>query len=161
MGGGTYSLKAATVRSRSYASSTRQETFRQRSLDPEMDIKGKVRESCDSEEHPNSYPIIIALDMTGSMGNVPFELIKGGFPKLMGKIMGENIPDIQICFVGAGDDIYDEVPTTNSTRSGSPNCTSNRAAAVMTERRIPLHGTSLHVIPRLTVSRSVASRDVL
>ena len=110
MGGGTYSLKAATVRSRSYASSTRQETFRQRSLDPEMDIKGKVRESCDSEEHPNSYPIIIALDMTGSMGNVRFELIKGGFPKLMGKIMGENIPDIQICFVGMGDDVYDEVP---------------------------------------------------
>ena len=111
MGGGTYALKSAEVRSRSvYSKMSRQETFTSRSLDPEMDIRGKVRESCDSDEHPNSFPVIIALDVTGSMGSVPHELIKGGFPKIMGKIMGENIPDVQVCFLGIGDDVYDSAP---------------------------------------------------
>lgn len=43
-----------------------------------MNIVGKIRECRDSEEHPESLPIIIALDVTGSMGMVPHSLITGG-----------------------------------------------------------------------------------
>lgn len=51
----------------------------------------------ESEEHPNSFPIIIALDVTGSMGRIPYELITEGFPKLMKKIMDEGVQDLQVC----------------------------------------------------------------
>lgn len=87
-----------------------QNTFTQRSLDPEMNINGKVRESCDSEEHPESFPIIIALDVTGSMSTIPAELISDSFPEIMKSVMDANVEHAQVCFVGVGDDIYDRCP---------------------------------------------------
>lgn len=42
--------------------------------------KALLREARDSEAHPNSLPIIIALDVTGSMRKIPHELVKDGLP---------------------------------------------------------------------------------
>lgn len=92
------------------SSAIRQHVFTQRSLDPEMDIRGKVRESCDSEEHPTSYPIIIGLDVTGSMCSIPAELLVNSFPEIMKSIMDAGIEHAQVCFVGIGDDVYDRAP---------------------------------------------------
>jgi hypothetical protein len=75
-----------------------------------MNIKGKVRESCDSEEHPKSYPIIIGLDVTGSMGQVPENLIKEAFPEIMKAVMDKGVEHAQICFVGIGDHYSDDAP---------------------------------------------------
>lgn len=75
-----------------------------------MNIKNKVRESRDSEEHPNSFPIILALDVTGSMGRIPHMLITEGFPEIMKKIMNNGIKDPQVCFVGVGDHHSDKAP---------------------------------------------------
>jgi hypothetical protein len=78
-----------------------------------MDPKNiSVRESRDSEEHPESYPIIIALDETGSMGIIPDNLITNLLPKIMKKIMDAGIPNPQVCFMGFGDcqECYENAP---------------------------------------------------
>ena len=112
MGGGYYSYSSASTRSYNLRSSnvSREEIFHNRTMDKEMDIKGKVRESCDGVDHPKSFPIIIALDVTGSMGVVPENLIKEGFPEIMKKIMDEGVEDPQVCFLGFGDYYCDDAP---------------------------------------------------
>ncbi|MBO6026680.1 MAG: hypothetical protein J6P73_05480 [Bacteroidales bacterium] len=108
MGGGFYSFDRASARSVSYQSQSREQIFSNRSIDPLMVIKDKVRESCDSEEHPTSYPVIIGLDVTGSMGRVPENLIKEAFPEIMKTIMEKGVEHAQICFVGIGDHYSDQ-----------------------------------------------------
>lgn len=110
MGGGFYSFDRARARSANYQTHSREEIFSNRAIDPLMVIKDKVRESCDSEEHPNSYPIIIGLDVTGSMGRVPENLIKEAFPEIMKTIMEKGVEHAQICFVGIGDHYSDDAP---------------------------------------------------
>ena len=111
MGGGSYSYNTSIVRaSNVYASMDRNEVFTSTSLNPQMDIKNKVRECVDSEEHPNAFPIIIGLDVTGSMGRIPYELITSGLPQIMKKIMDEGVKDPQVCFLGIGDSRSDTTP---------------------------------------------------
>lgn len=110
MGGGFYSFDRAQARSANYQRKSREEIFSNNAIDPLMVIKGKVRESCDSEEHPNSYPIIIGLDVTGSMGQVPENLIKEAFPEIMKTIMEKGVEHAQICFLGIGDHYSDDAP---------------------------------------------------
>lgn len=118
MGSGSYSYMSAHARSaeRTAAYSHLSETaameqaFTQKHIDSEMIINGKIRESRDSEEHPNSFPIIIALDTTGSMGHIPMDLIKGSFPEIMKSIIDAGVPDPQVCFIGVGDCYFDNAP---------------------------------------------------
>ena len=69
-----------------------------------------VRESRDSEEHPFSTPIIIALDVTGSMMDTPYEMIKDQFPKIMDSLIQLGVSDPQIMFMAIGDHVYDRYP---------------------------------------------------
>ena len=110
MGCGSYNVSESRSRSfASYQTKSREEIFSQRHLSPSMNPKGvKIRESRDSEEHPESYPIIIALDETGSMGQIPELLIKNVLPDIMEKIIKAGIPNPQIMFMGIGDCCYHE-----------------------------------------------------
>lgn len=72
--------------------------------------KALIRESRDSETHPNSVPIIIALDVTGSMGKIPHQLVKDGLPTLMSGIIQNGIPDPQVLFLAVGDVTCDRHP---------------------------------------------------
>lgn len=111
MGGGSYSYSTSVARADAvYKSMDRSEIFTSTSLNPQMDIKNKVRECVDSEEHPNAFPIIIGLDVTGSMGRIPYELITSGLPQIMKKIMDEGVKDPQVCFLGIGDSRSDSAP---------------------------------------------------
>lgn len=111
MGGGSYSYNTSVTRaSNVYQSMDRSEVFTSTSLNPQMDIKNKIRECVDSEEHPNAFPIIIGLDVTGSMGRIPYELITNSLPQIMKKIMDEGVKDPQVCFLGIGDSRCDNAP---------------------------------------------------
>ncbi len=91
---------------------TRSEIFARHSMHEAFDPKEiKVRESCDSEEHPNSTPIITALDVTGSMGHIPAALIRDGLSRMATEILERKpVPDPQLMFMAVGDAYYDSYP---------------------------------------------------
>ena len=111
MGAGYYSYYTAQMRrSVKYEKATMEEIFTQTTMDPKMNPLGKIRECCENEEHPDTLPIIIGLDVTGSMGHVPAHLIKNDFPEVMKKILEEGVPCPQLCFVAYGDHLCDDFP---------------------------------------------------
>lgn len=67
-----------------------------------------IRECCDSDEHPNTIPVILALDVTGSMGSAAAEVAK----KL--NVIMENlykkIIDVEFLPAAIGDFSYDRSP---------------------------------------------------
>lgn len=69
-----------------------------------------VRESRDSSLHPDSVPIIVALDVTGSMGSIPENLIRNKLGALMNTIIDNGILDPQIMFMAIGDHVADDFP---------------------------------------------------
>lgn len=111
MGGGSYSYTASVERSRVHSTKSTHEIFKQRNVNSAMNPYDLgIRESRDSEEHPESYPIIIALDVTGSMGSIPTFLVKEGFPNLMDRIIKGGIAHPQVLFLGIGDHECDSAP---------------------------------------------------
>lgn len=110
MGGGSYSYTRDIETKLHNSSMSREEVFRQRQMNPDMNIKNKIRECRDSEEHPETLPIIIGLDVTGSMGAIPHRLVTQDFPNIMKKIMDAGIAHPQVCFVGIGDHECDNAP---------------------------------------------------
>lgn len=110
MGGGSYSYTRDLGTKLHNSSMSREEVFRQRQMNPEMNIKGKIRECRDSEEHHETLPIIIGLDVTGSMGAIPHRLVTQDFPDIMKKIMDAGIAHPQVCFIGIGDHECDSAP---------------------------------------------------
>jgi hypothetical protein len=77
---------------------------------PDMDIKGKRRESRDSTAHPNSKGIAVVFDVTGSMGGIPVVLQKK-LGQLMRVLLAKSyMPDPQILFGAIGDANCDSVP---------------------------------------------------
>jgi hypothetical protein len=85
--------------------------FKSRSMEERFDPKFiDVRESMDSEEHPNSTPVIIGLDTTGSMGYLSEEIAKNGLNETMLKIYASKpIDDPQLMFAAIGD-VTDRAP---------------------------------------------------
>ncbi|WP_417908827.1 hypothetical protein [Candidatus Electronema sp. PJ] len=113
MGWGSYSVddRAARAASVGYGTKSAHEIFSQRSINNAMNPHGiRVRESRDSAEHPNSVAIILALDVTGSMGSIPHHLVKEGLPKIMGRIIQSGTPDPQLLFLAIGDHECDNSP---------------------------------------------------
>jgi len=91
---------------------TRSELFTASALDPSFDPAHiGVRESRDSDTNPRSTPIAIALDVTGSMGAIPHELIKGGLGTLAQEIINRKpVTDPHLMFLGVGDVNSDRAP---------------------------------------------------
>lgn len=70
-------------------------------LDPKQ---FKIRESRDSAAHPNSTPVIVAIDQTGSMGVLAETLIRKGIGILMESLLERKpISDPQLMLMAIGD----------------------------------------------------------
>lgn len=85
-----------------------QEIFKQRYIAKELDPKNVIRECCDSEEHPNTRPVILALDVTGSMGGASVKVAKE-----LNVIMTElydKVRDVEFMIMGIGDLSCDDAP---------------------------------------------------
>ena len=62
------------------------------------------RESVDSPNNPASTPVIVALDVTGSMGRIPHNLVQGNLGTLMEELIARRpISDPHLMFMGVGD----------------------------------------------------------
>lgn len=88
--------------------STSQDTFKAHRIDPALDPKNVVRECRDSEDHPNTVPVILALDVTGSMGQSAVEVAKK-LNVIMTKLF-EEVKDVEFLTMGIGDLAYDDAP---------------------------------------------------
>lgn len=102
----------AYASSTNYRSATRAETFKNSNLPKALDPSQiTVRESRDSEQNPMSTPIILALDVTGSMGKYAEIIAKDALPVLMQGIYEQTpVTDPHVMFMGVGDVKSDRAP---------------------------------------------------
>ena len=87
---------------------TDQQIFTQTVLHPRLNPQNVIRECCDSEDHPASIPVILALDVTGSMGAASAEVAKK-MNEVMTRLYSE-IQDVEFMVMGIGDLSYDRAP---------------------------------------------------
>ena len=90
------------------SSYTAQDLFKSHSIQPELNPYQVVRECCDTEEHPNTVPVILALDVTGSMGSGAAEVAKK-LNEVMTKLF-DKVTDVEFLVMGIGDLAYDNAP---------------------------------------------------
>lgn len=115
MGSGSFSSSSFASYSRSvgkmYDDTTGRvsgQEYKSTKVDEKLNPKNVIRECCNTDEHPNTIPVILALDVTGSMGNACKETAEA-----LGKIMEElysKYKDIQVMVMGIGDLAYDRGP---------------------------------------------------
>ncbi|KQZ39685.1 hypothetical protein [Duganella sp. Root1480D1] len=111
MGHGNYSFSAHAALVADRASASRSQVFQQNSCHPLMNPKGiKMRESRDNADHPNSLGIVFALDVTGSMGDIPEQLATKELPTFMRLLTACGVADPQIQFMAIGDATCDDAP---------------------------------------------------
>lgn len=82
-----------------------------RAVHPKMNPRGvKVRESRDSDAHPQSHAVAVLFDVTGSMQGVP-RILQANLPKLMGLLIRKGYLDHPQILIGAiGDATCDAAP---------------------------------------------------
>ena len=85
-----------------------QDLFTASGLQKELNPKNVTRECCDSEEHPNTIPVILALDVTGSMG-AGAAMVAKKLNLIMTELY-EKVQDVEFMVMGIGDLAYDRAP---------------------------------------------------
>lgn len=85
-----------------------QDNFKAKHIHKELDPKNIMRECRDSEEHPYTVPVILAVDITGSMGSAAVETASA-LNNIMEDILSK-VKDVEFCIMGIGDLAYDYAP---------------------------------------------------
>jgi len=113
MGGGRFSDDDFTTLSTTrMVGKSREDTFTMTRMHPDLNPLGlKLRESRDSTDNPESTPIIIGLDVTGSMGMCADSMARTGLPTLANAIYARKpVTDPHIMCCGIGDVECDDAP---------------------------------------------------
>ena len=85
-----------------------QEVYRENQLNPLLNPKNVMRECLDTEEHPETIPVILALDVTGSMGSAA-TMCASKLDEIMTELYGK-VKDVEFLMMGIGDLACDNVP---------------------------------------------------
>ena len=110
MGYSGWSSDAYTNLSRSYVGKSADDIFSSSAVSDMLPKGVDVREARDSDEHPNSLAVMVFLDVTGSMGHIPEDIVKNKLGALMNTIIDNGVPDPQILFGAIGDHHCDRTP---------------------------------------------------
>jgi len=90
------------------ASANVQEVYRENRLNSLLNPKNVMRECLDTEEHPETIPVILALDVTGSMGPAA-TMCASKLDEIM-KELYNKVKDVEFLMMGIGDLACDEAP---------------------------------------------------
>jgi hypothetical protein len=112
MGSGSFDAGAYRAFSHSTAGKSTDDIYSSRALNPALNPKGvKLRESRDSADNPNSTPIIVGIDVTGSMGIIADVIARKGLGTLFTEILDRKpITDPHVMFMAIGDANCDSAP---------------------------------------------------
>lgn len=111
MGYGNYSHDAHVAMTSKRQSVSASEVFTQRDCHELMrPLNVGVRECRDSEAHPNSVGVVFALDVSGSMGEIPSRLATHTLPAFMKAMLDSGVADPQVLFMGVGHAVSDRAP---------------------------------------------------
>lgn len=118
MGGGSWTTRSFsdyTTKSKGVSVDTfttmnlcAQDVYKSYHLQDELKPYKIMRECVDSNEHPNTIPVILALDVTGSMGAGAVKVAQK-LNEIMTEIYKE-VQDVEFCIMGIGDLAYDDAP---------------------------------------------------
>ena len=122
MGGGAWTTQAfkASMSSRGFDTSTTSalcdsvmslntsQVYTSRGLHSTLNPFKVTRECCDSEEHPETIPVILALDVTGSMGPA-CKMCAAQLDEIMTSLY-QNVKDVEFLVMGIGDLACDSAP---------------------------------------------------
>jgi len=112
MGAGSFDPTAYRAFSHSTVGKSTDEIYTSRTINKNLDPKGvKIRESRDSTDNPNATPLIVAIDVTGSMGILADVIAREGLGTLFTSILDRKpISDPHVMFMAVGDANYDHAP---------------------------------------------------
>ena len=118
MGSGSFTTTSFTAYSTSrgrivdsngtVTSNSLQDFYQQTHIHKDLNPYKVVRECCDSEEHPNTIPVIIGLDVTGSMGRACIKTAQNLNTIITS--LYDKFDDIEFMIMGIGDLAYDHAP---------------------------------------------------
>lgn len=112
MGGGTFDPGKYRAYASTTVGKTTEQVYTSRGMKPALDPKGvKIRESRDSADNPLSTPIIIAIDVTGSMGILADTIARKGLGILFESILDRKpVTNPHLMFMAFGDAECDSAP---------------------------------------------------
>lgn len=112
MGGGSFDKAAYSSFARSTVGRSTEEIYGSRRLNSNLNpYNVAIRESRDSNDNPRSTPVIVGLDVTGSMGMLADVIAREGLGVLFDGILEKKpISDPHIMFMGIGDCNSDTAP---------------------------------------------------
>lgn len=110
MGYPSWSDDAYTNISATYTTKSADEIFAKAAVSDMLPVGIDIRESRDSDEHPTSLAVMVWLDVTGSMGRIPEDIIRNELGTLMSTIIDNGVEHPQVLMGAIGDHISDKVP---------------------------------------------------